>query len=213
MKIQAFVLGAVGTNCYFVTNEVTKQTIIIDPPEQAGRIREKLEDKGLAPVAILLTHGHFDHIMAASDLSEDYGIPVYAPEAEKALLEAPRLNLSESMGSSFAITPDIFLHDMEQLTIAGFPVRVLLTPGHTAGSVCYHFYEDNVLVSGDTLFFESVGRTDLPSGNMEHLLESIRTKLMCLEDSVKVYPGHGPRTTIGHERKNNPFLGRESFWD
>jgi glyoxylase-like metal-dependent hydrolase (beta-lactamase superfamily II) len=213
MKIQTCVLGMIGTNCYLIINESTNEVIIVDPAEQAEAIKGKIEDKKYNPVAILLTHGHFDHIMAAPDLSKAYNIPIYSSEAEKELLERPEMNLSEMMNTSFSLTPDKCVKDNEVLTLAGMNIKVILTPGHTAGGVCYYFYEDAVLISGDTLFLESTGRTDFPTGDGKQLLNSIQSKLMILNDDLKVYPGHGARTTIGHERKNNPYLSDENFWD
>jgi len=213
MRIQTCILGRIRTNCYIITNEETKKAIIIDPADQAQEIEKKLKEQELIPVAILLTHGHFDHIMAASALAHDYNIPIYASEWEKELLADPRLNCSETMSRSIALVPNILLKDNEQIALAGMNIKVIHTPGHTAGGVCYYFFDDVVLFSGDTLFFESTGRTDFPTGNAKCLLESIHNKLMALSNEVKVYPGHGVSTTIGYERSNNPYLSEEGFWN
>ncbi len=213
MKVFSYVLGMIETNCYLIVNESSNQVIIIDPAEQAARIQEKVKEKQLVPVAVLLTHGHFDHIMAATDLAKEYDIPIYASEAEVEILQNPQLNLSVTMNQNYALTPDVVIKDNESINLANMNIKVLHTPGHTAGGVCYYFQENAVLFSGDTLFLESVGRTDLPTGNSELLLESIRHKLMVLHDDVKVYPGHGPCTTIAHEKTHNPYLYDENFWD
>jgi hydroxyacylglutathione hydrolase len=206
MKIQSYVLGMVSTNCYMLSNENTKEAIVIDPPDQAPAIINKLKEQELIPVAILLTHGHFDHIMAAGYLAENFHIPILACEAEKELLADANLNGSRMIRKNFTLLANQFIKDNEQLTLAGMKIKVIHTPGHTAGGVCYYFEEEKVLISGDTLFLESVGRTDLPTGNLETLIESIRQKLMVLPDDVEVYPGHGDKTTIGYERTHNPYI-------
>ena len=213
MKIQSYVLGVVKTNCYIISNELTKEAIVIDPADQEQEIVKQLEEQELKLVAILLTHGHFDHIMAASALANYYDIPIYASEAEKELITDPKLNGSWLIRKNFALTPNIYLKDNEILNIAGMNIKVIYTPGHTSGGVCYFFTEENALISGDTLFYESVGRTDMPTGDSRLLLESIEEKLMILSDEVKIYPGHGECTTIGHERRNNSYLNEESFWN
>lgn len=213
MKIDTYVLGMVSTNCYIISNENTKEAIVIDPPEQASVIINKIEKPELKPVGILLTHGHFDHIMAAGELAEHFHIPILAGEAEKELLEDHNLNGSRMVRRNCTLRADRFLKDEEELTLGGMNIKVLYTPGHTAGGVCYYFEAEKVLVSGDTLFFESVGRTDLPTGNAQTLLESIRGKLMVLPDDVTVYPGHGDKTAIGYERTHNPYIGENNLWD
>jgi glyoxylase-like metal-dependent hydrolase (beta-lactamase superfamily II) len=213
MKIQTYVLGMVSTNCYIIFNESTNEALIIDPPDQAPALKVKIEELDLSPVAILLTHGHFDHIMAAGDLAAAFGIPVLAGEDEKALLEDYNLNGSRMVRKNYTLSADRFLKDKEEFTLGGMRIKVIHTPGHTAGGVCYYFEEDKVLISGDTLFLESIGRTDLPTGDQDTLLESIRRKLMILPEEVFVYPGHGDKTTIGYEKIHNPYIGENNFWD
>lgn len=213
MKIQTYVLGLVRTNCYVISNESSKEALVIDPPDQADTIISKLKELDLKPVAILLTHGHFDHIMAAGELAEKYKIPIYAGEAEKEMLKDPGLNSSVMVQKNYVLTADIWLKDQEELTLGGMKIKVLQTPGHTAGGVCYYFEEEKVLLSGDTLFLESVGRTDLPTGDGRILIDSINRKLMVLPEEVVVYPGHGDRTTIGHEKKYNPYAGNSNLWE
>lgn len=205
MKIQTLVLGAVRTNCYLITNEETKETIIIDPGAQPSLIKEKLTELGSVPVAVVLTHGHFDHIMAATELAAEYNIEIYAHETEKELLGDSRLNGGYLIGTSITLVPHKLIKE-EILKLAGFELQVIHTPGHTAGSVCFYMKEQEILISGDTLFLSSVGRTDLATGNFDTLQKSIREKLFVLSEEVIVYPGHGEATSIGYEKTHNPYV-------
>lgn len=207
MKIISLVLGPIGTNCYLLINEDTKETIVVDPADNAPAIKLKLKMEGLIPVAILLTHGHFDHIMAAKDLADEYNILIHAYCEEWELLQDAKLNASYLIRSNVTLTPQKELKDNEILYMAGMELLVLHTPGHTKGSACFYNKETQSLISGDTLFYESVGRTDLPTGDSETILKSITERLFPLGDETKVYPGHGEMTTIGHERKHNPYMG------
>lgn len=206
LKIGKITMGVAQTNCYFVYEEGKTEVLFFDPADRGDFIYQGLADNGFTVAAILLTHGHFDHIWGLERLKELSGAKVYAYEEELKLCENARMNVSAGAGRACEITPDVLLKDGEELTIAGIPVRVIATPGHTAGSCCYYFEKDKILLSGDTLFEESVGRTDLPTGSMSTLVQSIREKLMVLPEDVKVYPGHGSYTTIGYEKMNNPFL-------
>lgn len=213
MEICCIRLGMVGTNCYLLVKEETKETIIIDPADQAGVIAGRIGRDGLKPAAIYLTHGHFDHIMAAAELAARYRIRITAHEAETALLGDAGLNASGSMGGCpVTLKPDREVRDGEKLTDAGFSCQVIHTPGHTAGGVCYWFEENRVLVSGDTLFLEGIGRSDLPTGNGRKLVESIRERLFVLPEDTAVLPGHGGTTTIGYEKKNNAYVNGDMPW-
>ena len=207
MKIEKFVLGPVGTNCYIVSNEETKECFVIDmaacPPELISHIK----NAGLTVKAVLLTHGHFDHIMGLDRFLREFPVPVYACEAERQLLENAQLNASASMlGQPYTFSDAQYLSSRQNLKIAGIVIQVIATPGHTAGGCCYHMPEENVLFSGDTLFHSSVGRTDLPTGSMGQLVNSVREKLLVLPEETKVYPGHMEETIIGYEKNYNPFL-------
>ncbi len=206
MKIEQYCVGQVATNCYFAINEETKEMLVIDPGDSAGMLAEKIRKAGLKPRAVLLTHGHFDHAMAASALAEMFDIKIYAHKAEKETLENPSKNVSVMMGRGETYHADVFLEDEETLNLAGMELKVLHTPGHTEGGCCYYLEKEKVLFSGDTLFSQSVGRTDFPGGSMSGLVRSIKEKLLTLPDDVRVYPGHMDLTTIGRERKGNPFL-------
>lgn len=206
LKVEQYVVGQVMTNCYFAINQETREMIVIDPGDGAMHLSKKIREKGYLPKAILLTHGHFDHAMAAKDLAEEFDIPVYAHEQEKETLETPQINLSTMMGVAQSYHADCYVKDEEILELAGFSIEVFFTPGHTAGGCCYYFKKEQCVFSGDTLFQESIGRTDFPGGSASTLVNSVKTKLMPLPGQIKVYPGHNSSTTIGWEREYNPFL-------
>lgn len=206
MKVEQHMIGPVQTNCYFAVNEETSETLVIDPGAKAGKLAEMIEEEKLNPVAILLTHGHFDHAGAAEELAEKFDIKIYALENERETLENPDLNLSGWEGKKRAYRADCFLRDEEEIDLAGFHIRVFHTPGHTVGGCCYFFPYQNAVFSGDTLFAQSVGRTDFPKGSMSELVRAVKEKLMVLPDDVDVYPGHNRITTIGTERMYNPYL-------
>jgi glyoxylase-like metal-dependent hydrolase (beta-lactamase superfamily II) len=210
-KLNTLVLGIVQTNCYIISNADTKEAIVIDPADYAPSIIKLLQENDLVCKAILLTHGHFDHIMAASELAAAAGVKVYAHEAEVALLADPFLNSSYNIHRECSLVPDVCLKDGQMLKLAGFTIKVIHTPGHTAGGVCYYLTENGVLFSGDTLFLEDIGRSDLPTGNSRLLVESIKNKLMPLEDGIIVYPGHEEPTTIGYEREHNIYINGELY--
>ena len=206
MRIKTMVVGAVATNCYIVVNDETNETLIVDPGDGAKQIEEYIEKNNLMPKAILLTHAHFDHIGAVQPLSKRYSLPVYMSEEEVTVAENPGLNLSGMLGASYGIKPTHTIKDNEELSLAGFNIRAILTPGHTKGGMCFYFESDAVLFSGDTLFYESVGRTDFPGGHMGQLIRGIKEKLFILPDNVMVYPGHDMPTDIGHEKQYNLFI-------
>lgn len=207
MQVEHLTVGPVQTNCYLAINKETKEAIIIDPGDDADRISMRLMQLEAKPVAILLTHGHFDHAGAAKALAAQYDILVYAHEKEAETLEDSRMNLSGPLaGGATTYHADVFLKDEQELTLAGLHMRVLFTPGHTPGGCCYYFPREDVLFSGDSLFCGSVGRTDFPGGSMRTLVDSVRNKLMSLPENTIVYPGHDIETTIEQERMYNPFL-------
>ena len=207
VKIGRILMGVCQTNCYFLYEEGKKEVLFVDPADHGDVIYEKLEKAGFQVSAILLTHGHFDHIWGIARLKEKTGAKVYAYEGEKDVLNKVELNLSEQFGKACTVEADVYLKDGEKTTIAGMTFTTIATPGHTQGSCCFYFEEDGILVAGDTLFEGSVGRTDFPTGSMSTLVRSVREKLFVLPDEVKVFPGHGGQTTIGDEKKYNPFFG------
>ncbi len=211
LKIGRIVLGMCQTNCYFVykddeEGQGERSVIVFDPGDKGEYVYSKLKEKGFCPAAILLTHGHFDHIWGVEELQKLSGAKLYAYEEEKDVCESASVNVSRGAGRPCTVTADVYLKDGEEITIAGMTCKLLATPGHTKGSCCYYFEDNKILISGDTLFQESVGRTDLPTGSMGVLVRSVKEKLLPLPDGVKVYPGHGEATTIGHEKQYNPFL-------
>ena len=206
LKVECLTLGVCQTNCYYIHREDSREVIFFDPADKGNFLYETLQEKEFQIKAILLTHGHFDHIWGVEELQKLSGARVYAYEGEKALCEDADLNVSERAGRPCTIKADFYVKDGEEITIEGITCRLIATPGHTAGSCCYYFEDAGILFSGDTLFCESVGRTDLPTGSMSALVRSVREKLLPLPDEVKVYPGHGESTTIGHEKKYNAFL-------
>lgn len=206
LRVEQYVVGSVQTNCYFAINENTSEVLIVDPGARAKRLAEIIDEKKLNPTAILLTHGHFDHAGGAAELAERYDIKVYAEEHERETLENPAINLSVWEGREISYHADVFLRDEQEIDLAGFHIRVLHTPGHTVGGCCYYFSYQNAVFSGDTLFAQSVGRTDFPKGSASALIRSIEEKLMPLPDETTVYTGHNEITTIGTERMYNPYL-------
>ena len=206
LKVEQYVVGPVQTNCYFAVNDETKEMILIDPGAIADRLIQVIEEEKLNPVAILLTHGHFDHAGGAADVAARFGIKVYAEEHERETLDDPKLNLSGWTGAETTYHADVFLKDEQEFDLAGFHIRVLFTPGHTVGGCSYYFAYQDALFSGDTLFAQSVGRTDFPKGSASALIRGIKEKLLPLPDEVTVYTGHNDTTTIGTERRYNPYL-------
>ncbi len=207
MEIEQFMVGVVGTNCYVAVNGDTKEAFVVDPGDDADALIQYMEKNNNIPQAILLTHGHFDHCMAAEELSGHYKIPVYAHEQDQEIMENPSWNCSGMIGKRLTFHADHFFHgEKDHITLAGFDLEVFHTPGHTPGGVCYYAQKEGILFSGDTLFFESIGRTDFPKGSMGQIVRSIKEKLLVLSDDTKVLTGHGENTTIGNERVRNPFL-------
>lgn len=205
LKLYKTVLGMVGTNVYYLKNEETSETIIVDPADNAQEIIANIDDIGGKPVAIYLTHGHYDHILAAKEVKEKYNIPVIAHEEEKKVLENGRYNMSAFYGIDCTITPDQLVKDGDELDYAGFPCKVLHTPGHTWGSCCYYFPEQKLLLSGDTLFQFSYGRTDFETSNGADMQKSIKRLLSEIPDDVTACPGHMGYTSIEAEKKYNPL--------
>ncbi len=201
--VEQQVLGPIGTNCYLVrADRGAGEAVVVDPSGDAPAIRLRLAEMGARCVAILVTHGHWDHLLAVADLAEGTGAPVYMAEGERVLLEQPD---GFSPVPLRAYTPDVLLQGGETIDVAGLSFDVLSVPGHSPAHLAYA--TDGCLLAGDVLFAGSVGRTDLPGADWETLLDSIRTLVDGYPPETMVYPGHGPATTLGAELARNPFLG------
>lgn len=205
MEITVLTVGPVFTNCYIINKEGSTSCLVIDPGDEAQKIASYIKKNNFTCEGILLTHGHYDHITGVGELISLVGGKLYACEKERELLMDPRLNVSAMAGREVALEPEILLRDGQCLEVAGLAFRVIHTPGHTKGGCCYYSEEEKVLFSGDTIFMESIGRTDFPTGNGRELLDSVRNKVLALPDDVKIYPGHGPETTVAYEAANNPY--------
>lgn len=206
MRVEDYCVGEVQTNCYIGINKTTKEAFIVDPGASAEMLAKELKELKVKPTAILLTHGHFDHAGAADRLAEMLKVKIYAHEEEEETLTEPRYNLSGMIGRGDKYHADVYVREGQQLDIAGFSMQVFHVPGHTAGGCCYYIPKEDVLFSGDTLFCQSIGRTDFPGGSMSQLVRAIREKLLELPEQTEVYPGHMDSTTIGQERMWNPYL-------
>ena len=207
MKLQTIVVGPFQVNCYLYWDETSGDGVIIDPGDDDSRIVGAVERAGFTPKAILLTHGHGDHIAAVGPVKEKFDVPLYVGRGEESLLKNPSENVSALIGHPIvAPDPDHLVADNDLVQVGAIELRVLATPGHSPGGVCYLDERQGICFSGDTLFWGSIGRTDFPGCSHERLIQSIREKILTLPDSVVCYPGHGPETTVGGERVNNPFL-------
>lgn len=205
LAIGRVVQGMVETNCYFVYDKKDKKAIVFDPAKSGDDLYNKLREVGIDVAAIFLTHGHFDHIMGVNSLKAASGVKLYAYTQELPLCEDPDLNASSQIRRPTTVSPDVLLKDGEKINIEGMDVEVIATAGHTAGSCCYYFKDAGFLITGDTLFAGSIGRTDLPTGDDKAIIESVHKLMDRFSDDVKIYPGHGDSSTIGTERRSNPF--------
>jgi glyoxylase-like metal-dependent hydrolase (beta-lactamase superfamily II) len=213
VKVHAFTLGPLQSNSYLLADEVTREGLLFDPGMESEPVAEALARERLTLTAIINTHGHFDHVFGNAYFKAKTGAPLLMHRADLDLVK--RLE-EQSLYFGFRATPsplpDRFLEEGDEVRVGGIRLRVLHTPGHSPGGIC--LVTDGTAFVGDTLSAGSIGRTDLPGGSAETLLTSIREKLLTLPDDTVIYPGHGPATTIGHERRHNPFLtGRVPLFD
>jgi len=207
MILETFPVGPLACNCTILGDEETRDAIVIDPGDDVARINERLTKSGLKLKQIIVTHAHIDHVGGALKLKRLTGAPILLNEDD-----LPLLQMMDTQAAWLGVRPpevappDEGLTDGQIVGLEHYPARVLHTPGHTQGSICLYFAPVKLLVAGDTLFAGSIGRTDLPGGNYDQIMGSLRSRLMTLPDETRVLPGHGPATTIGEERVTNPFL-------
>jgi glyoxylase-like metal-dependent hydrolase (beta-lactamase superfamily II) len=205
MKLESIIVGPLAVNCYIISKG--GRAVIVDPGGHSDNIIKYLEKEGLTPSAIVNTHGHFDHIGSVAQLKENYYIPFMLHEDDEFLC-SHGAQTSMMFGFEEMSNPavDSYLEDGQELDIDGIKIKVIHTPGHSPGGVCLYIEEIQSVITGDTIFLESVGRSDFPYASTEQLLHSISQKVFKLPDETKVFPGHGPSSSIGHEKKFNPFL-------
>ena len=206
MKIKKYVVGMIGTNCYLVINEETKESVMVDPGAYPAKVKNAVKEQGLKLKAVLLTHAHFDHIMGIDSILENWNIPVYVEEEDLPIMTDPELNLSSSYTNGYSFDGAKPLKDGQKLELAGETIEVIHTPGHTMGGCCYYLPVEHAVFSGDTLFQRSVGRTDFPNSSQDAIVRSVRERLFALPDDTSVYPGHMGETKIEYEKLHNPYV-------
>ncbi|MBD3340311.1 MAG: MBL fold metallo-hydrolase [Candidatus Lokiarchaeota archaeon] len=205
MIFEKIVVGQMAVNCYLIGCEQTKRAAIIDPGDEMKSILGAIQEKGLTLTKILLTHGHVDHLTQLHALKAKTGAEVSMHQKDEFLLsDVQQHAMFFGLPDPGTPKPDRFLEDGDVIDIGNTKVNVLHTPGHSPGSVTFHV--DNRLFVGDLIFAGSIGRTDLPGGDYDNLMKSVRTKIFTLPDSTIIYPGHGPETTVGREKKSNQFF-------
>ncbi|MBO8463157.1 MAG: MBL fold metallo-hydrolase [Firmicutes bacterium] len=207
IKIYGMPVGNLGANCYFIINEATKDVVCVDTGAQGDTIYELIKTNGWNLCGILLTHGHVDHIGAVSYLKSHIdSLNVYAGKEEQEMLGKPELNLTTMFGKSESLQADYLVEDGQMIQLGGMTFQCIETPGHTKGGICYYLESEKALFTGDTLFAQSVGRSDFPTGDLKALEQSIQMKLYKFPEDTVVYPGHNETTTIGYEKQHNMFV-------
>jgi hydroxyacylglutathione hydrolase len=204
---EIFPVGPLACNCSILADEGSLRATVIDPGADIAKILAVLQKHHLTVEQIIVTHAHIDHVGGAVQLKRLTGAPIYMNQNDLPLLKMMDMQAGWlGVPAPEVAAPDVDASDLLALTIAGEPAQVLHTPGHTEGSICVHLPRPHLLLAGDTLFAGSIGRTDLPGGDLRKILRSLKERLLALPDATRVIPGHGPATTIGDERETNPFL-------
>ncbi|MCC5889030.1 MAG: MBL fold metallo-hydrolase [Alkalibacterium sp.] len=205
VQVKKIVTGMIEENCYIIYEG--QDALVVDPGDETSKIKNEIEELNVRPLAVILTHAHYDHIGSLEDIRTDYSSPVYISEKEEDWLSDPHKNLSVFSTHEITARPAEYLFKPEEkVTIGPFTFTVSSTPGHSPGGVSFLFEEDKIAIVGDALFKGGIGRTDLPGSQPELLLPSIREKLFSLPEDTLVYPGHGHETSIGHEINTNPYF-------
>jgi len=205
MIFEVMAVGSYMSNCYIVGSDKTKEAAIIDPGAEFERIDKKIIELGLRPKMILLTHAHGDHIGAVLEFIDKYHIPVYIHEDDAEALVDSNINLTKVLfRKEVTINPDVKLKDGDKIELGDLEFEVIHTPGHTPGGICLRV--ENIMLTGDTLFNQSIGRTDFPGGSFDQIISSIKDKIFKYDDDIIVYPGHNSPTTIKAEKMSNPFV-------
>ncbi|MGA2152626.1 MAG: MBL fold metallo-hydrolase [Geobacteraceae bacterium] len=207
MIFETLVVGPLGVNCFILGCDETKEGVVVDPGGDSGKIIAAISRLGLRIPCVINTHGHFDHVGGNSKVLEHTGAELLVHEADvRYLSRAAEIAVKYGVATDNSPQPDRFLENGMILSFGNYRMEVLHTPGHTPGGCCLYLAGEGMVITGDTLFADGVGRTDFPGGSHKALLESIRTRLLTLPDATRVYPGHGPSSTIGHERRHNPYI-------
>lgn len=207
MKITSMPTGELGVNTYLAVDEETNKGFIVDPGGYSPKLTKMVQDEGIDIEYIILTHGHSDHICGVNEHLDDFpNAKVIANINEKPMLENAGLNMSNSFGGPQTVKADMLVDDGDELDVGSLKLKFIYTPGHTPGGMCIYIASENILFSGDTLFRQSIGRTDFPGGSFQALAEAVHEKLFVLPDETNVLPGHMGLTTIGFEKENNPFV-------
>lgn len=204
---EIFPVGPLACNCSILADETVRRATVVDPGENLQKILTTLQKHNLTVEQIVITHAHIDHVGAAARLKQMTGAPIYMNQLDLPLLKMMDIQAGWlGVETPDVVAPDVDAKDLMALKVAGQPAQVLYTPGHTEGSICVHLPGPQLLLAGDTLFAGSIGRTDLPGGDLKKMLRSLKERFLPLPDTTRVVPGHGALTTIGQERDTNPFL-------
>ncbi len=211
LKLHSFTFNPFQENTYIIWDESTKEAAIIDPgcynTLEQNELSDFIKQYSLTPKLLLNTHAHIDHVLGNSFVKNKYNVPYYLHRSDLTVLQS-LADVARMYGipASPSPNPDVFMEDGQSLLVGKYSFDILFVPGHSPGSVAFYNTKNQVLISGDVLFNESIGRTDLPGGDYYTLMNSIQNKILALTDDTKVYSGHGPATNIGHERRHNPFI-------